>query len=642
MGTNTKNKEIRFVGDFETTVYEGQTSTEVWASAVVEIGSENVVIHNCIEDTFEYLMSLACTNSANIIVYYHNLRFDGTFWLYFLKENPMFEHGFDPQKEDFPLEKEQKEWSYTYAISNMGQWYSIRIKIGGGYMIEIRDSLKLLPFSVSRIGESFGTKHRKLSIDYKQHQSAKEEITDEEKAYIKNDVLVVKEALEIMFSEGHTNLTIGSCCLAEYKSLLPILGDKEVYNKMFPDLFEIELPEEYGAKNADEYIRKSYKGGWCYVNEKFSNQVIENGQTADVNSLYPSVMHSQSGCRYPVGNPTFWRGNSLPAQCRTFGGYRDDTYFFVRVKCRFHLKEGMLPTIQIKHSVMYQSNQWLETSDIYNKKTGKYYDRYIDLQGNIREAVVELTLTKTDYQLLLSHYDCQMEIIDGCYFQTEIGIFDAYINKYKKIKMENKGAKRELAKLFLNNLYGKFATNKISDFKVLIPDKVDYLKFFTVMAEKKKPGFIAIGSAITSYARNFTITAAQANYDRFLYSDTDSIHCVGFEPLKDVPVDDKEFCHWKIESRWEKGIFVRQKTYIEIENGAYNVKCAGMPERCKQLLIASMTQNLSDDYNDEEREFVSQKRELTDFCVGLKVPSKLMPKQIAGGTILVDTTYEIR
>lgn len=41
------------------------------------------------------------------------------------------------------------------------------------------------------------------------------EITDEEKKYIANDVLVVKEALEIVFKEGHNGVTIGSCCLKE-------------------------------------------------------------------------------------------------------------------------------------------------------------------------------------------------------------------------------------------------------------------------------------------------------------------------------------------------------------------------------------------------------------------------------------------
>ena len=45
---------------------------------------------------------------------------------------------------------------------------------------------------------------------------------------------------------------------------------------------------------------------------------------------------------------------------------------------------------------------------------------------------------------------------------------------------------------------------------------------------------------------------------------------------------------------------------------------------------------------DEEKEFLKVKRELTDFKVGLKVPGKLMPKRIKGGTLLVETTYEMR
>ena len=43
-----------FVGDFETTVYENQSSTEVWASAVVELGTEEVFIHHSIEETLNF------------------------------------------------------------------------------------------------------------------------------------------------------------------------------------------------------------------------------------------------------------------------------------------------------------------------------------------------------------------------------------------------------------------------------------------------------------------------------------------------------------------------------------------------------------------------------------------------------------
>ena len=49
-----------------------------------------------------------------------------------------------------------------------------------------------------------------------------------------------------------------------------------------------------------------------------------------------------------------------------------------------------------------------------------------------------------------------------------------------------------------------------------------------------------------------------------------------------------------------------------------------------------------DEYTEDELEFLTTKRELTDFTVGLKVPGKLMPKRIRGGILLVDTFYEMR
>ena len=55
--------------------------------------------------------------------------------------------------------------SVKYSISDRGMWYSITIKVNN-HKISIRDSLKLLPFSVEKIGKSFGTKHKKLTIKY--------------------------------------------------------------------------------------------------------------------------------------------------------------------------------------------------------------------------------------------------------------------------------------------------------------------------------------------------------------------------------------------------------------------------------------------------------------------------------------------
>lgn len=656
---NIQQRKV-YVGDFETTVYKGQTFTEVWASAVVELFTEEVKIFHSIEDTYNFLIS----QDSSVLIYYHNLKFDGSFWLDYLLIKQKYKHSYVQLNEQgtsfaWNKEKDMKNHELKYSISDRGQWYSITFK-ERGHLIEIRDSLKLLPFSVREIGNSFKTKHHKLDMEYTGFRFAGCEITDEEKEYIANDVLVVKEALETMYEQNHKKLTIGACCLAEFKTLC--FGE---WDKLFPDLVSFKLdPEIYTYDNADAYIRKSYKGGWCYVVPEKTNKPYKKGTTADVNSLYPSMMSSESGNKYPTGLPKFWKGDFIPDEA-----VAENKYFFVRIKTRFYIKENMLPFVQIKGSLLYDGTEALITSDYYDKKTNKYYNHYYDRYGELHDTRVTLTFTMTDYKLFLEHYNvCDFEILDGCWFYSAIGIFDAYIDKYKKIKIESKGALRTLAKLFLNNLYGKMASSTDSSFKVAYIKDDNVIGFMNIPENNKSAGYIAVGSAITSYARNFTIRTAQKNYygkDKpgFIYADTDSIHCdLQPEELVGVPVHESNFCCWKLESTWDEAIFVRQKTYIEhvvaedlepIEHPYYNVKCAGMPQRCKELFLTSMGEEWKSakekielgEVRDYEEEFINNKgnkRTLTDFKIGLTVPSKLMPKRIQGGVLLVDTTYQMR
>ena len=227
--------------------------------------------------------------------------------------------------------------------------------------------------------------------------------------------------------------------------------------------------------------------------------------------------------------------------------------------------------------------------------------------------------------------------------------------------MTSVGAMRTISKLFLNNLYGKMATWINTSFKHAYIKEDGSLGFEIIDQYDGKPGYIPIGSAITSYARNFTIRAAQKNFHGvdapgFIYADTDSIHCdLKPEELVGVPVHNTEFCHWKLESYWDKAIFVRQKTYIEhithedgesVERPYYNIKCAGMNDKCKYQLNKSLTQEPIDKYdkthfNKEQIEFMRTPRTLKDFKVGLEIWGKLAPKQINGGTLLVETSYKM-
>ena len=623
-----------YMGDFETTVFDNQTYTEVWAAAMVPFWTEEVSILHSIDEIFNNLKNLY----GNICIFFHNLKFDGSFWIPFLEQTLKLQQAYmvlekDGQKTYRWIEqKYMQNNTYKYMISDRGQWYNIIIKVNNKF-IEIRDSLKLLPFSVEEIGRSFKTKHKKLTMEYKGVRYAGCDITDEEKEYIANDVLVVKEALEIMFEEGHNGVTIGSCCLKEFKKTY----DSFLYRAFFPNLYEMKIDEEYGAPTAGDYIRKAYRGGWCYLVPEKAGWIHKDGLTADVNSLYPSMMSSQSGNRYPTGWPTFWRGDYIPEKA-----LKPDRYYFVRVRTRFYLRKNYLPFIQLKNSFLYIGTENLTTSDVRDEN-GNYCEMVEMPDGTLRSTAVTMTMTMTDWELFKKHYELvDTEILDGCWFFSEIGIFDEYINKYAEMKKTSKGARRTLAKLFLNNLYGKEAASTDSSFKIAYVKEDGVIGFFPVKEHAKAPGYIPCGAAITSYSRCFTITAAQQNYygpnERgFIYADTDSIHCdLKPEEVKGITVHPTEFCCWKLESYWDEAIFTRQKTYIEhvthedgepIDAPFYDIKCAGMPKKSKQIFLDKM----------EAGEY-----DLTDFKVGLKVEGKLTPKRIRGGVVLQETTYEMR
>lgn len=621
-----KREYKRFVADFETTTYKGITRTEVWASAIVEVGTEDVALDTSIEAFINRVLQIG----EHSIIYFHNLKFDGSFIIDYLLNHPeRFNHLLAADGGLLTRKEVVKRGlnGFNYMVSADGQWYMICL-FQDGIEYRFQDSLKLLPFSVKVIGKAFNTKHQKTTIDYVGFRKPNGTLSKQEKEYISNDVLVVKEALESMFSEGHDRMTIGSCCMDEFSHIA--FHDKRERNILFPDLKKVECPFD-GFTDADDYIRRSYHGGWCYVKHGEVGKLQKgHGTVCDVNSLYPSVMHSDSGNVYPYGKPVWFTGN-IPEKamqicdngCRRY-------YYFVRVRTRFYIKDGYLPTVQIKKSAIYNPREWLLNSDF----NGEPYVALPD--GSLRECRPELVLTCTDWEMLQQHYDLKhLEVVDGCYFLATGGLFDDYINKWAAVKMAEKGAKRTIAKLFLNHLYGKMASSDDSSYKVF---RLENGKIVASLYEehKKETGYIPVGSAITSYARNFTITAAQKNYEHFIYADTDSLHCLCRpDEIVGAPEHPTKFLHWKYESEWDAAVFARQKTYIEHQTHEdrepcepfYNIKCAGMGASAKAIFA---------------KQLKSGEKTMADFKTGLEVAGNLKARIIKGGTLLEEKVYKMR
>lgn len=573
-----------YTADFETTTIETcSEETWVWAWGTRELYKKDSFQWDLDIDSFMSFCASGGIKSSKMF-YFHNLKFDGHFILDWLLRNGV-------KWVDGKTRKEEPN-TFKTLITKEGLFYSIewihdRHKKAVKKSI-FRDSHKKLPFSVDRIARSFKLPILKGEIDYNKIRPKGYQPTMQEIDYLENDVEIMAQALEIQLEEGQKGMTIGSDSLNTFKE---IIGEKS-FKRLFPVLDE-EL---------NTFIRKSYKGGFTYLNPKYKGKIIEGGKVYDVNSLYPAMMLKPM----PWGLPLKFEGKYQ----------KNSKYplYVQKVLVEIELKDDYIPTIQIKGDPRFKSTEYITST---------------------KGEPVELVLTSVDLELMFEHYHVVLyEYMGGYMFKQVEGIFKDYIAKYMKIKEVSEGAIRELAKLLLNNLYGKFATSTDATGKVPVLDpETDTLDLIEGDPETKESIYTAVGSYITSYARQTTITACQKNYDRFIYADTDSCHLEGYEPPIGIDIHKSHLGMWKHEGDFIRGKFVRAKTYIEAlcidDKGKETTKenqlatkikvtCAGMPDKLKKTV------------------------NFNNFYEGSVFEGKLRPYIIKGGVVLVETDFTIK
>lgn len=342
----------------------------------------------------------------------------------------------------------------------------------------------------------------------------------------------------------------------------------------------------------DADVRQAYKGAWTYLKGDWANKTIKQpGIVLDINSLYPWVMATQM---LPFGEGIFFKGQ-----------YQKDKLYNVYIQmitCEFELKEDYLPTIQLKNNLSFIPTQYL-----------------IDSGGE----EVTMCLTCVDLEIFLEHYNVYNIVYhSGWKFKSSNKMFIDYINYWmdKKITAEKEGNKamRTVAKLYLNNLYGKLAKSPLIANKMPYLDEKGVVRFKLMPYEKVQPIYVPAAAFITAYARKRTIQSAQSVYDRFIYADTDSLHLIGTELPKGLKIDAYELGAWKHESTFEMARFIRAKSYIEVINGKNHITCAGLPkEGIDKITFA-------------------------EFKQGYEFPHSLKSKAVPGGIILKETTFKIR
>ena len=596
-----------FSADFETTTDENDC--RVWAYALCNIDDPTDFRYgNSIEDFIKF-----CADpKINYKLWFHNLKFDSSYVLSFLLSN-----GYTWISD----RKEKADKTFTTLISSLGQYYNVTIyfKVKGHHTnkVEIYDSLKIFPnFSVERVAEAFKMPIRKLELDYHTKREKGHILTKEEVDYIRNDVEIMARALREMFSRGLTKMTIASDAINDYKE-----NHIKDFRRKFPKL----------PKAMDEDIRSAYRGGFTYANEVWREKKIGKGLILDVNSLYPSCMHSPY--MLPFGMPLFFEGE-----------YQEDKAYPLYVQnftAIFELKEGKIPSIQIRNNLSFIANEYVTSS---------------------KGKPISLYLTRPDFELFKEQYNIiDIKYHGGWKFMGAMGLFDSYIDYWteQKIKAGKEGnaPQRAIAKLQLNSLYGKFGSSGKGREKSPFLGSDGKLKFVTEEIKERETVYVPVAAYVTAYGRMRTIKTSQAikdytkekyGEDRYYYSDTDSIHAgitdEDLEVLKDIiKVDDFKLGYWAKEGEFTRAIYIRQKCYVEEIDGKLDVTVAGLPKYLAPLITF---ENFKRGFTTEgltqmEMVKLASKNGATEEEIK-KLHPKLTYKYVKGGVILADTDFTIK
>lgn len=339
MRKRTTDKTLWYTADFETTgvnYYVDNGCTKVWLWAVCDSTTENVKIGNTIEEFFEYCKS----NLNKSLIYFHNLKFDGSFIVNWLLDN---EFKYEP-KLTTSMTK-----SFNTLITQDGAWYQIEINFTDKKRVTIQDSLKIIPLPIKTIAKAFSLPILKEVIDYDKYIR-----NPETESYITNDVRIACKGLKFFKENGFNKMTIGSNAYNNFNEEYPHIQE------MLPT-----LDKDFLVK-----WRRAYRGGRSQVNPKYASKVLHNVRRYDINSMYPYIMSRKP---LPYGNPV---------KINKRNSYKFELY---EVEIGFKLKKGHLPTLLKNGSIGKTSDTYyIETESIENilisnidlELLEKHYDIY--------------------------------------------------------------------------------------------------------------------------------------------------------------------------------------------------------------------------------------------------------------------------
>lgn len=392
--------------------------------------------------------------------------------------------------------------------------------------IEFRDSYQLTNMSLAKVGETLKEKGvvdiLKGEMDYAPIRTPKTPLTDEEVAYMIQDVNILlelwKDELSVYGSPSKLPLTnTGKVRKQTQAHMRSHTSDLKRIKKIEPSFLAMETN------------RQAFYGGYTHANRFQCYKVHEDVVCFDIASAHPTAMLIKKFPMGKVGRSTVSHIDDLEKL------YKDGYNFWGRFVFYNIETEDVNPAIYDSTNTKAEGAQWAN---------GKL----------LRADKVEISLLDLDFFHIAKHYDYEkVGIMGGFVYISKSDYLPEplrefiYEQYWKKTAYKNVKGKEEeymLSKININSVFGMCAMDPIRECYIMDLDKMEVLRTapytgtkyeglppssaYELSSKDKKLEKCYIselwGAYITMYSRLRVFELIEKVGSRFIYCDTDSVY----------------------------------------------------------------------------------------------------------------------
>lgn len=580
--------------------------------------------------------------NTEVCIFFHNARFDFSYIQYYI-----LKHEGKYNKNCF-----NKYFMSGLVIDGNNNFYNCNINykirrknINKQVSFIIRDYYKIFPSKLASIGKSIGYEKGK-DFDYDMVRTYDYvPIEKEIKEYFERDIKIMVKSYRKLDNFFYGRYTIGSIsknyflseCLTKLNKnktpkqlkdyYFPYNGECIEYVYQNNNIKDIGL---INIENVFDKIIRGYKGGMTICNKDYVGTTVYNEklpiemipQTTkkkliknnvyhyDVNSLYPSAMSDENNY-YPIGIPKVIYSDYEKDNTEEFEEYlinemnenKKCVIIDVYIK-RGKVKKGKAPLF-LKHEC---KREYLN-KELTKQENKRIREKKVITENNSYNAFYETfnydreTISLNEFLIMKNLYNMVYTIQTAYVFTSTNKLFKGFVDYMSEKKIEydkkhkNDPFKRNMYKLVLNNLYGKFGEKKEKEtlYKQLDNNghwlnTGDTEEFSYIKEKIGKYFYPPIALFVTSYARVKMISFINLiNWKNVLYMDTDSIHTFSSKAKKILEnnncIDNSELGKLKLEEKCfaEKTLSPKKYSYYDTDNN-FNTKCAGLPDKAQKLI----------------------------------------------------------